>query len=436
MATEYDNVESELDAMINGSYEVEETEDKTNDEDTDRNGETEDVTETNDEAAESNQDTDESEVDTGEENTPVDDDSSEESGEEVDGEGESKDESEVEADDAGDDKDSTEPEVEADGADTETTDDIDYKKQYEELLTKSKKATDFYDKVAGVEIKANGQMTTSFTDPDKILQSQQMMYNYSDKMAGFKQYRPFMSPLKDRGMLDDPAKFDLAMSLVDGNQDALKQHIKNLNIDPMELDMDEINYAAEAQTSSRELIEIEDALDVASNYGVKDRVFDTVMKQWDDSSYAEFAKNPDIQHDLAQQMENGVYDKVMSRVKQTAVLDQRFAGMRQLDQYNTIAAQMNKEFSQQSSHSNEAALAEAKRVEAETKKSEEAEAKKQEQYKKDVAKKNAEAKAARDKAAKASKDKSVTQKKKAEDPMAMSGADMSKLLDQMIMGKK
>lgn len=432
MATEYDNVESELDAMINGSYEVEETEDKTNDEDTDRNGETEDVTETNDEAAESNQDTDESEVDTGEENTPVDDDSSEESGEEVDGEGESKDESEVEAeveaDDAGDDKDSTEPEVEADGADTETTDDIDYKKQYEELLTKSKKATDFYDKVAGVEIKANGQMTTSFTDPDKILQSQQMMYNYSDKMAGFKQYRPFMSPLKDRGMLDDPAKFDLAMSLVDGNQDALKQHIKNLNIDPMELDMDEINYAAEAQTSSRELIEIEDALDVASNYGVKDRVFDTVMKQWDDSSYAEFAKNPDIQHDLAQQMENGVYDKVMSRVKQTAVLDQRFAGMRQLDQYNTIAAQMNKEFSQQSSHSNEAALAEAKRVEAETKK--------QEQYKKDVAKKNAEAKAARDKAAKASKDKSVTQKKKAEDPMAMSGADMSKLLDQMIMGKK
>lgn len=455
---EYKNVEEELDAMIHGTYEAPE-EDETNNEDTDHAEEPDDVTDTNEQPAEDADDTDESDDDDGEENALEDDDSSEEPDEEDDTEddevadeldGDEPDDTDSEDDedsddteDTSDDEDTTDTEDDADEADPEKTEDVDYKTQYEELVASSKQAREFFEKVSGVDIKANGKMTKSFTDPDKILQSQSMMYNYSDKMAGFKKYRPYMGPLKDRGMLEDSSKFDLAMSLIDGDKDALKKHIQDLGIDPIELDMDEINYTAESKTSSRELLEIEDALDVASNYGVKDRVFDTVMKEWDDGSYGEFTKNPAIQHDLAQQMSNGVYDTVMDRVRQTAVLDSRFAGMRALDQYNMAAAQINGEATtaREAEARTKEVADEAARVEAQaqadaTKAEKATKAAEAKAYKAKVAKKNKAADDARKKAANASKNKpkSTRNKRKAEDPMDYDGKGLAKYLDDMIMG--
>ncbi len=442
---EYDNVENELDAMINGSYEVEE-EETTNNEDTDHTEESEDVTETNEETAELPEDTDESEETEDEENTLVDEGSSEESDVDEDGTDSEEDENPDDStgsdeEDTSKDEDNTETEDEADGADSENTDVIDYKKQYEELLETGKANQDFHDAVAGVKFKANGKEFEGFKDPKKIIQAQQMAYNYSEKMAGFKKYRPYMGPLKDRGMLEDSGKFDLAMSLIDGDKEALKQHIKNLNIDPIELDMDDIKYVAEPKSTSRDVIAIEDALEVAKSYGVEDRVYNTVMKDWDDESYREFVTNPSVQKDLAQQMEDGTYDIVMAKVKQNSILDGD-SGLAMVNQYRKAVDELVREQKTKNARATEmeatrvadeakVAKADKARKESEVK----AAAKKESAYKAKVAKKNKAADEARKKATTVSKKKPNTSNKRAVDPMDYSGVEISNFLDKMIMGK-
>lgn len=426
----YENVEDELNAIMSGDYEkpeVAEEESNTNDEDTDHTEEEEDVTETNDEAAEQVQDTDESESDEDEENTLVDEDSSEEEDpdevipEEVD----TKEDGE-EAEDV------TETEDEADGADSENTDDIDYKKQYEELMKSTEDYTkfkDFHEQVAGVKFKANGKEVEGFSDPKKLIQAQQMAYNYSEKMSGFKPYRKFMGPLKDRGILEDSTKFDLAMSLIDGDKEALKQHIKNLGVDPLDLDMDTIEYAAESKSSSRGAIAIEDALATAKSYGVEDRVYNTVMKEWDDASFQEFVGSPAVQEDLITQMANGDYDIVMNKVNQLGVLDSKFSEMKMVDQYRLAVKDLVAENTKRVAVDQEV-------VNVETTKKEAEQVAKDVKYKKEVAKKNKEATSARKKATVVSKKRPVTSnKRKKVDPMSFDGQGIENFLDKMIMGK-
>ena len=440
MAKTYDSVSDELDAMIRGNHEYDTTEGAEdlagNNEDTDHTEQEDTGSETNDEAAGLSQDTDEGTENDGEENTLVGDDSLDEA---EDDEDESKDGSK---EDSTATEDGTGTDTTEDGSEVKTTETIDYQKQYAELLDKSKTATEFYEKVAGVKFKANGKEVEGFKDPQKIIQAQQMAYNYSEKMAGFKQYRPYMGPLKDRGMLDDPAKFDLAMSLIDGDKEALKQHMINIGVDPMELDMETISYAAAPKTSSRDMIAIEDALDVARSHGVEDKIYSTVMKEWDDDSFKEFIGNKAVQNDLITQMANGDYDVVMSKVAQLSVVDDRFSGMKMVDKYRGAINELNSEIASAQPVTPDVpnstpqvpavdtqalAAAEAAKIAA----------KAVEEYKAKVNKdRNEKAKAERAKATVASKPKSTTSTTSKHDPMALSGKEISDMLDRMMMGKK
>jgi hypothetical protein len=444
MAKTYDNVSDELDAMIRGSHEYDTAEGADdladNNEDTDHIEKDDTGSETNDEAAGLYNDTDEGTENDGEVNTLVDDGSLDGA---EDDEDESKDGAKKDLTVA---EDGTETDTTETGSEVKTTETIDYQKQYAELLEKSKAATEFYEKVAGVKFKANGKEVEGFKDPQKIIQAQQMAYNYSEKMAGFKQYRPYMGPLKDRGMLDDPSKFDLAMSLIDGDKEALKQHMANLGLDPMELDMETINYAAAPKTSSRDMIAIEDALDVARSHGVEDKIYSTVMKEWDDDSFKEFIGNKAVQNDLINQMASGDYDIVMNKVSSLSVLDDQFANMKMVDKYRVAITELNKEVAAtqpvtpakvegtpssvpQTTDADAKALAAAEAAKIA--------AKAVEDYKAKVNKaRNEKAKAEREKATAASKPKSTTSTTSKHDPMALSGKEIADMLDRMMMGKK
>jgi hypothetical protein len=439
MAKTYDSISDELDAMIRGNHEhddIESTDNSLgNNEDTDHAEEDDTGAETNNEAAELNLDTDEGAEKDGEENTPVDAD-----GLDVEDAGKGNLEGNSKKNSAATTKDGTETDTAETGSEVKTTGTIDYQKQYADLLEKSKVATEFYDKVAGVKFKANGKEVEGFKDPQKIIQAQQMAYNYSEKMAGFKQYRPYMGPLKERGMLDDPKKFDLAMSLMDGDKEALKQHMANIGIDPMELDMEAISYTATPKTSSKDMLAIEDALDVAKSYGVEDKIYSTVMKEWDDASFREFIDNKAVQGDLISQMANGDYDVVMGKVSQLSVIDERYAGMKMVDKYRVAINELNKELAATSNPVVKDSNPQVPEVGAQTLAATEAAkiaAKAVEEYKAKVNRdRNEKAKAEREKAAAVSKPKSTVSTVSKHDPMSLSGKEISDMLDRMMMGKK
>ena len=439
MAKTYDSVADELDAMIRGNHEYDTTESAddlaVNNEDTDHTEEDDTIAETNGQAAELDEDSADGADNDSEENTLVDDDSLDVT---EDDEDKSKDGAK---EDSTATEDSTETDTTEDGSEVKTTDTIDYQKQYADLVEKSKAATEFYEKVAGVKFKANGKEVEGFKDPQKIIQAQQMAYNYSEKMAGFKQYRPYMGPLKERGMLDDPTKFDLAMSLIDGDKEALKQHMANIGVDPMELDMETISYTAAPKTSSRDMLAIEDALEAAKTHGVEDKIYSTVMKEWDDDSFKEFIGNKAVQNDLITQMASGDYDVVMGKVAQLSVIDDSFSNMKMVDKYRAAINELNSEVAPATSPTPattvtpEVPIVDTQALAAEE--SAKIAAKAVEEYKAKVNKaRNEKAKAEREKATAVSKPKSTTSSKVKHDPMALSGKEISDMLDRMMMGKK
>ena len=97
----------------------------------------------------------------------------------------------------------------------------------------------FYDEIANAEFIANGKKVKGFTDPSKIIRSQQMLHDYSNKMRGINEYKPYLKALKEKGIIGDEEKFNFAMSLLDGDKATIKKHMEALKIDLVDLELDE-----------------------------------------------------------------------------------------------------------------------------------------------------------------------------------------------------
>lgn len=410
MQEEQDTV-SALNDMLSGKHE------EVKQEDTDQQEEVE--TEEQPETVDADQETEASEDD------------AEDEGEDtlVEGEGsEEEAENNKSADDAEDEKqadtkESTEPKDEDDGKDSDTADTIDYRKQYEELLEKSKVSQDFYDKVTNAEFKVNGKMVKGFKDPDKIIQSQQLSGGLTQKLAGTKKFKPYINPLKERGMLDDPEKFNLAMNIIDGDKEALKHHLKTLDIDPvMDLDMEaEVKYANKNTLSSETQLALDDALEMAESNGVDDKFSRVLAKEWDESSFEMLMDKGSQQarEVLISNLSDGTYDKVQDRIDELERVDVggAFGAMNSMTKYHVALLQLQKEQQEATEIANNEAHAneekqraeeadKAKKIKAE--KAKIAEARKKEEYKTELEKKNKVTADKRKKATAASKHKQKT----------------------------
>jgi len=318
--------------------------------------------------------------------------------------------------------------------DEESSDTINYQEEYQKLLSDTEKYKDFYNKVTG-EFVANGKVMKGFTEPEKIIQAQQMAAGFSEKMRAFKQYRPFIEPLKKKGILDNPDKFNLMVDAIDGNQEAIKALLKETNIDPLELNIDEVDYKPKDNLASPIALAYDDLIDTASQFGIDSKVNDVIVKEWDDDSVAELLSDPKNSSDLIAHMNNGVYDMVQERIAKKKMTDitGSFGSMRDIDQYRAAVAELEQEYIQQqelqkqqatyqqqepvSQFSEEAIQAEIAKIKAEKE-----QAKKREQA-------NNKANTARKRAASVSKKKStIKQTKKEFDPMDLSDDEFEKYL--------
>ena len=372
-----------------------------NKEDTENGGSNESDTETNEQNDGSEQDTEDDEEDDDSENAPVDQDNEE------------------------DDEDDKASDNQSDGADTASAIDAAEFERYKK----------FYDQIANAEFVANGKKVKSFTDPEKIIQAQQMAYGFSEKMASFKKYRPFMSSLKDRGMLEDPTKFNFVMDLLDGDPEALKAHLKTLNVDPLDLDMESVSYSGKNHIASDKALILEDTLDLARNYGVEDKLRTTIGKEWDTESFNEFLENPSVRKDLLEHMATGAFDLVQDRIAEMKTLDVTgaFSSMKSTDQYRQAVQSLSADAARQNqSHStNQAAATQSPAPRPAVDKAAEL-AKQEAEYKRNLEKKNREAEEARKRAASVSKKKVSTSQKQAFDPLALEGEELDKFVESLI----
>ena len=398
----------------------------------------EDYVEEDSEETDTEQDDDESTVDTGSED-------------EIDTEEELEGNTQIET---SNEDESTEPEGDAEKSnDSETnenpvedgkeTEEINYEEQYKTLLSDNERLhgfENFYNEVTS-EFMANGKKVKGFTDPKKIIESQQMAAGFSDKMAGFSKYKPFMNTLKDKGMLDSPEKFNLAMNLLDGDQEAIKQHIKNLEIDPFEMDMENINYEGKNQVSSNLEIAYDEILENANTNHVRQEVQDVIRDDWDDQSVISLLEDKQSSADLVNHISTGAYKVVQERMaeKKRTDVNQVYASKPMIEQYREAARELEGEYvnhvnAQQQQYQNQqynqqqydeaAVQAEIARIEQE---------RGDEEYRSKVEKQNAKADTARKKATSVSKKKPSTKtNKKVFDPGTANDEQFTKYLDSLI----
>lgn len=418
-----DDIEAILNGIDNGEYDDEEeiadeTEDEiagnTDEDESSESGDESDINEDTDQNLDSEEDDDTNDDDDGD-----DQDTSDESG---DGEEEdtpvgedTKDTKDVVAD--------TTDQIDGEGSDTVQLDQVEYDKYKK-----------FYEDVTQAEFTANGKKVKGFVTADKLISAQQMAYGYSDKMEGFKQYRPYMMPLKEKGYLDNPEKFNLALDLADGNVDALKKHIQTLGIDVMTWDLDEekVNYTAKEHRASERSIAVNETIDRAKAAGVNDRLQLVVGEQWDESSVEEFMKDAKIRNDLVDHMQNGVYDMVQDKIREIKATDYGFSDLKSTDQYRKALSILDSEYTaSQASAAEEANKIAAKEAEKKRIADEQAKA----EYTDKVQQKNKETDKLRKKAANASiRSKPGKTAKPKFDPMALEGDDLDAFVDSLIDG--
>ena len=204
----------------------------------------------------------------------------------------------------------------------------------------------FYDEIANAEFIANGKKVKGFTDPSKIIRSQQMLHDYSNKMRGINEYKPYLKALKEKGIIGDEEKFNFAMSLLDGDKATIKKHMEALKIDLVDLELDEDSkYVPKNYIPSKQSMVLDEAMEIASNIGVDSKLRSVIAKDWDDDSFSEFLNNPSVRNDLLTHMQDGTYEIVQNKINELEMLDMSgsYRGLKSTDKYRAAIAEINRE---------------------------------------------------------------------------------------------
>lgn len=347
----YDSIEEELEAMMNGTH----VSDFDEDEDYVDPDLEEDFDSEEENSGSGTNENDENKYDASNSNSTEDTDHNDDESNESEDESETEDEGdgsnqETEENDDTEEKESNEEnsQDESNDKETDTKDQNDgsdndtaipnYKEEYVKLKA-------FYEKVTG-EFKANGKTIKGFNDPDKIIQGLQKAIGFEEKNAVINKHKQFLSPLKERGMLEDPEKFNLALSILDGDKEAIKKHLKDLDINPvLDLDLDEIDYKPKQHLASEGKVVLNDALDYAETIGVKDKLNEVLVKDMDDGSFSDFIKYPKLRNDLVEHLQDGTYDLVKARIDEIRLTDMSgdYKALKMVDQYRYALESLVKE---------------------------------------------------------------------------------------------
>lgn len=293
---------------------------------------------------------------------------------------------------------------------------------------------DFYEQVALAKFTANGREVEGFKDPQDLIRAQQMLHGYSDKMKVLKEYKKFLKPLEERQITADPDKFNLAMSLLDGDVEAIKKVIKDKDIDPLELDLENIQYVPKNTIQSDAQMLIEEASNQARELGVEDKFHRVLTDDFDNESLQEFVDNGAVRNDLIAHLKDGTYDIVQDEIRKMEMLDSsgELESVNSVNKYRMAINRLSAKQQQKAPIVKEEPVVDVAKLEQErvsAKKDKEA----AEEFKRKAAIKEKEAAEGRKKAASVSKKRVVKSKTSQVKPESLKGDEFRDYFKNMMM---
>lgn len=173
---------------------------------------------------------------------------------------------------------------------------------------------------------------------DEAIRLMQMGANYSQKQAANKKNLSYVKVLEQNGMLDHE-KLAFAVDLMAGKPEAIGKLLKDSKIDVHDIDEDKVAaYRAESRAPSDAVLDLDAVVaEIEGSEHFKRLVGE--MKGWDQKSQALLGSHPQSLKQLTEQMETGVYDKVMDEVNRQQVLG-NLDGIPLMQAYNQIGQEM------------------------------------------------------------------------------------------------
>ena len=207
---------------------------------------------------------------------------------------------------------------------TEPTE-IDYKKFYETVTQ---------------DFKASGKVIPGVKEPEKFIKALQMATDYALKTAALK---PALKRVKMLDGISDE-EFTEMLDFRKRNPEVIKKAIKEANLDPIDLDLEDIQYTPQSKIMSDADYEFKETIEKLSQEDAVafQRTQNIVLNELDNASKTTVLSNPHILSALQYEVASGRFEKIQAQALQLKTFG-NYKNVPDLELYAMIANEMDKQ---------------------------------------------------------------------------------------------
>jgi hypothetical protein len=185
--------------------------------------------------------------------------------------------------------------------------------------------------------KANGK-EMQVKNAAEAVQLMQLGANYTKKMQSLQPNLKLLKTLEKNELLD-PSKLNYLIDLSNKDPKAIQHLLKDSGFDPLEYEESEADYVPQDHQVSEQSIQVSQVLESIESTPTYSRCLDVVGNQWDGKSKDELTAKPQLIAELNEQMQLGIYDKIMQEVDRAKVFG-GLSGMSDFEAYKAVGAQL------------------------------------------------------------------------------------------------
>ena len=193
----------------------------------------------------------------------------------------------------------------------------------------------FYEAVTQ-DYKASGKTMPGVKEPEKFIKALQMATDYALKTAALK---PALKRIK---MLEEVSDEDLAemLDFKKRNPEVIKKALKEANIDPVELDMDKVNYVPQVQMISDSEYDFRETVDELSKDAKFNDTRQLILSGLDAKSKELALTDTKVLKALHQEVVSGRIEQIQAKALELRTFGSVDSSITDLELYATIARQM------------------------------------------------------------------------------------------------
>jgi len=208
----------------------------------------------------------------------------------------------------------------------------------EKPSVKAEDAISFYEQIMK-PFKANGK-EIELKSPEEAIALMQMGANYTRKLQEMQPHKKMLLMLQNNDMLDE-SKLSYLIDLHNKKPEAIKQLIKDAQIDPLDLDIDENStYEAEDHSVTDNEVVFRSTVDELTSTVTGKETIIEINNKWDQASKDALWDKPEIMSVIHQQRELGIYDVITTEMDRRITLGQIPADTPFIEAYKLVGDEL------------------------------------------------------------------------------------------------